>query len=71
MPTSRAFHPDGPKKGLILSSSLMHLREELPKKNTGHGCVILPARAFDNSLFIVACNQTGENEKVSDFRVSP
>jgi len=23
----------------------------------------LPARAFDNSLFIVACNQTGENEK--------
>lgn len=23
----------------------------------------LPARAFDNGLFIVACNQTGENEK--------
>jgi len=23
----------------------------------------LPARAYDNSLFIIACNQTGENEK--------
>ncbi len=27
----------------------------------------LPARAFDNSLFIVACNQTGENEKGLSF----
>ena len=27
----------------------------------------LPARAFDNSLFIVACNQTGENEKGLGF----
>lgn len=23
----------------------------------------IPARAYDNSLFIIACNQTGENEK--------
>jgi predicted amidohydrolase len=23
----------------------------------------LPARAFDNSLFVIACNQTGENQK--------
>jgi predicted amidohydrolase len=27
----------------------------------------LTARAFDNSLFIVACNQTGENQKGLDF----
>ena len=27
----------------------------------------LPARAFDNSLFIIACNQTGENEKGLSF----
>ena len=27
----------------------------------------LSARAFDNSLFIVACNQTGENEKGLGF----
>lgn len=27
----------------------------------------LPARAYDNSLFIIACNQTGENEKGLEF----
>lgn len=27
----------------------------------------LPARAYDNSLFIVACNQTGENNKGLEF----
>ena len=27
----------------------------------------LPARAFDNGLFIVACNQTGDNEKGLSF----
>ncbi len=27
----------------------------------------LPARAYDNSLFIVACNQCGENEKGLNF----
>jgi len=27
----------------------------------------LPARAYDNSLFIIACNQTGKNEKGLEF----
>ena len=27
----------------------------------------LTARAFDNSVFIVACNQVGENQKGLDF----
>ena len=27
----------------------------------------LPARAYDNSLFIVACNQTGNNGKGLNF----
>lgn len=27
----------------------------------------LPARAYDNSLFIIACNQTGDNEKGLSF----
>ena len=27
----------------------------------------LPARAFDNGLYVVACNQTGNNENGLDF----
>jgi N-carbamoylputrescine amidase len=27
----------------------------------------LPARAFDNSLYVVACNQTGDNQAGLDF----
>ena len=27
----------------------------------------LPARAYDNSLFVIACNQTGDNEKGLSF----
>ena len=27
----------------------------------------MTARAFDNGVFIVACNQTGENQKGLDF----
>ena len=27
----------------------------------------LPARAYDNSLFVIACNQTGDNEKGLNF----
>ena len=27
----------------------------------------LPARAYDNSLFIIACNQTGKNKKGLSF----
>ncbi|MBU0986394.1 MAG: nitrilase [Proteobacteria bacterium] len=27
----------------------------------------LPARAYDNSLFVIACNQTGENNKGLEF----
>jgi N-carbamoylputrescine amidase len=27
----------------------------------------LPARAYDNSLFIIACNQTGKSEKGLEF----
>ena len=27
----------------------------------------LPARAYDNSLFVIACNQTGDNERGLDL----
>jgi N-carbamoylputrescine amidase len=27
----------------------------------------LPARAYDNGLFVIACNQTGENKKGLSF----